>query len=167
MRRSATDVGAGPAAVERPPSRPLSRAVAAGLLYLAGSAVTVGLWAQLAPRSFYDDFPGVRRFWVSLDGPYNEHLIRDIGGLNLSLALLTMAAVGLRASGLAPLAAGCWLVYGFPHLGYHLTHLAPYEPVDAAAQAAALATQVLVPLLVLAVHLRPGWHRDRMTRSAA
>lgn len=127
----------------------MTRPVQAALVYLALTAALVGFWAQTAPGSFYEDFPGVRRFWVSLDGPYNEHLIRDVGGLNLSLALLTVAAAALRRSGLAQLAAGCWLVYGLPHLAYHLLHLGPYEPLDAVAQSVAVATQVLLPLWVL------------------
>lgn len=125
----------------------------------------VGLWAHVAPQSFYDDFPGVRRYWISLDGPYNEHLIRDIGGLNLSLALVTTAAVGLRRSGLAQLAAGCWLVHGLPHLAYHLTHLGPYEPLDAAAQVTALATHVLLPLGIVAV-TAPATTRPPLRRRA-
>ena len=44
----------------------------------AGSAV-IGGWAQLFPRSFYDDFPGLGRAWVAMDGPFNEHLVRDVG----------------------------------------------------------------------------------------
>ena len=45
-----------------------------------GNAV-VGLWAAVAPQSFYDDFPGAGRHWVAVDGPYNEHLVRDVGVL--------------------------------------------------------------------------------------
>ena len=55
-----------------------------GLLVLAVSALTVGLWALLVPRSFYDDFPLPGRAWVSTLGPYNEHLVRDVGALNLA-----------------------------------------------------------------------------------
>ena len=125
-------------------------ATKAALVYLACTAAFVGVWAQVAPRSFYDDFPGVRRFWISLDGPYNEHLIRDVGGLNLSLALLTTAALILPRAGLPQVAALCWLVFGLPHLAYHLLHLEPFEPFDAVAQAIALTTQVLVPVGILA-----------------
>ena len=37
------------------------------IVILAGSLV-VGLWAQVFPRSFYDDFPGAGRVWVAVDG---------------------------------------------------------------------------------------------------
>ncbi len=37
--------------------------------YLALVSLQIGLWAQFAPRSFYDDFPGLGRAWVAIDGP--------------------------------------------------------------------------------------------------
>ena len=45
-----------------------------------------------SPQSFYDDFPGLGRAWVSVDGPYNEHLVRDVGALNLALLVLFVVA---------------------------------------------------------------------------
>ena len=41
---------------------------------------------ELRAAPFYDDFPGLGRSWVAADGPYNEHLVRDVGALNLALA---------------------------------------------------------------------------------
>ncbi|HTO00773.1 MAG TPA: hypothetical protein VL068_08885, partial [Microthrixaceae bacterium] len=61
--------------------------------YLALNSLVVGIWAQFAPRSFYDDFPGFGAVWVAVDGPYNEHLVRDVGGLNLALAVVLIAAL--------------------------------------------------------------------------
>ena len=60
--------------------------------YLAVTSLLVGVWAQFAPRSFYDDFPGLGRVWVRVDGPFNEHLVRDVGGLNLALAAVLVGA---------------------------------------------------------------------------
>src|SRR3712207_2072212 len=51
----------------------------AGLLLLASAPLVVGMWALLVPHSFYDDFPLPGRNWVSTLGPYNEHLVRDVG----------------------------------------------------------------------------------------
>ena len=53
---------------------------------LAISALVLGFWAAFDPRGFYANFPGGGRHWVSADGPYNEHLVRDFGSLNLGLA---------------------------------------------------------------------------------
>ena len=54
-----------------------------GLGLLAVSAAIVGFWAEFAPKSFYDDFPGGGHHWVRVDGPYNQHLVRDVGQWNL------------------------------------------------------------------------------------
>ena len=127
----------------------LARAHQVVLLGLASAAALIGLWAQLAPLSFHADFPGLRQFWISLDGPFNEHLIRDVGGLNLVLAVLTAsAAIGGR-TGPARLACVCWLIYGVPHFAYHGTHLGPFEAIDAIAQVVSLALQVAAPLWIL------------------
>ena len=54
----------------------------------------VGVWALLAPASFYRSFPISGHPWVSLLPPYNEHLTRDVGELSLALTVvLTAAAV--------------------------------------------------------------------------
>lgn len=65
----------------------------AGLIYLALSFLPIGIWAQFWPQSFYNDFPGLGRAWVRIDGPFNEHLIRDVGGLNLGLGLAAIFAL--------------------------------------------------------------------------
>ena len=49
-------------------SRPL---VQGALGVLALTASIVGLWQLVAPRSFFDAFPGFDHAWVRLDGPYN------------------------------------------------------------------------------------------------
>jgi hypothetical protein len=127
----------------------LDRAHRVVLVALATVAALIGVWAQVAPLSFYDDFPGLRQFWVSLDGPYNEHLIRDLGGLNLGLAVLTATAAVHGRARLARLAAACWLFYSIPHFAYHATHLSPFGTIDATAQIVALALQVAAPLWLL------------------
>lgn len=40
-----------------------------------------GSWAQFRPGSLYAEFPGGKG-WVAGHGAFNEHLIRDLGGLN-------------------------------------------------------------------------------------
>ncbi len=62
------------------------------LWLLALSALTLGLYAEFTPRAFYDNFP-FGRGWVAMDGPYNEHLIRDFGALNLALFVVTVGRV--------------------------------------------------------------------------
>ena len=56
---------------------------------LAAVQATDGLYALLAPRSFYDDFP-VGRGWVEALPAYSEHLVRDVGALFLATAVVMM-----------------------------------------------------------------------------
>ena len=62
------------------------------LLFLAASTLGGSLWALPFPRSFYDDFPAPGWGWVSTLGPYNEHLVRDYGAMNLALGVLLVSA---------------------------------------------------------------------------
>lgn len=90
---------------------------------LALSAIFVGGWAASAPRSFYQDFPLPGWQWVSMMGPFNDHLIRDVGGLYLALFVIT-AWVTLRPSEVALRMVGLgWLVFNVEHFTYHALHL--------------------------------------------
>jgi hypothetical protein len=97
------------------------------LIVLAVAFGVVGVWAQLAPRSFYDDFPGLGRHWVSGDGPYNEHLVRDVGGLNLALVVMAIAALVTASTVIARVAGIAALVYSLPHAVYHSAHLDMFD----------------------------------------
>src|SRR3989442_1265426 len=84
------------------------RALRIVLGVMAVQFLVLGAWAELGPQSFYDDFPGGGRHWISADGPFNEHLVRDFGGLNLRLAPVTPRTVvtpGPSAGGGSPAVA--------------------------------------------------------------
>ena len=91
------------------------------LWLLALSAAALGLQAEFSPRSFYDDFP-FGRGWVAMSGPYNEHLVCDVGALNLGLFVLTLGALLLATRAVARLTAATWFVWSVPHFVYHLRH---------------------------------------------
>lgn len=131
-----------------------SRRVA--LWLLAAAMATVGVWAQFAPASFYASFPAGRA-WVAADGPYNEHLVRDVGGLNLALGFLLAVAATRLEPYLTRMVAVAALVYAAPHLAYHALHLEPYGPGDAAANVVTLVLAVLVPCW-LAISPTPRGH---------
>ncbi|MFF0543366.1 hypothetical protein ACFYTF_11085 [Nocardia thailandica] len=92
------------------------------LTILVLQGLVVGLWAVLAPHSWYTSFPGFGSRWVAVDGPYNQHLAADVGAFFLALAAVSAFALwrpvpaSVRAAGLG------WLVFGLPHLIYHATH---------------------------------------------
>lgn len=129
----------------RPP--PSARRIALALL--ATAAGVVGVWALFAPASFYADFV-FGRGWVRLDGPYNEHLIRDVGALNLALACVTIVAAVKMDTLLVRLAAGSTVVFAVPHLIYHAGAMAPFTTGDVIAQSVALVLQVVVPVWLFA-----------------
>ena len=120
------------------------------LIVVAASTGVVGLWATAAPQSFYDDFPGMGRVWVAVDGPFNEHLVRDVGGLNLGLAFVAVLALVTGSVLLGRAAGGAALLYGGPHLLYHALNTDGYDTSDAVASLASLTIAALAALLALA-----------------
>jgi hypothetical protein len=120
------------------------------LIVIAFSTGLVGLWATAAPKSFYEDFPGAGRVWVAVDGPYNEHLVRDVGSLNLALAFVAVLALVTGSTLVARAAGGAALIYGVPHLLYHATHLDPYDTDDQVALIVSLSIAVLAAVLAVA-----------------
>lgn len=124
------------------------------LVYLAVTAAVVGVWAAFVSASFADDF-GLTQAWVAIDGPFNEHLVRDVGQLNLALAVITAGAARFRDGRLDRLVGLAWLATGVPHLVYHAAHLGPFTVVDAVAQVLALATSVVLPLVLVLRRRQP------------
>jgi hypothetical protein len=122
---------------------------------LAVMGLEVGVWALFAPRSFYDDFPGGGRSWVSADGPYNEHLVRDVGAFNLAVALVVILAFVWMERRLVIAAAVAVAAYGIPHATYHLAHLDRFDGSDAVGVGVATALQPLLALVLLALPARP------------
>lgn len=119
-----------------------SRRLALGVL--AAALAVVGGWAQFWPTSFFRSFPAGRA-WVAADGPYNEHLVRDVGGLTLALCLLMAVAVWRGRPDLIRLAAVAGLIHAVPHLIYHAAHLDLYATVDAIGNVVLLGTAVAIP----------------------
>jgi hypothetical protein len=117
-------------------------------------AAQLGFWATFAPRSFFDDYPGFGREWVRVDGPYNEHLVRDFGALNLALAVVTIAALVTMLRPLVIAVAIAWLAWGVPHLVYHLRHLDKYSTTDQVLNVFALAALPVLAVAVLVLTLR-------------
>ena len=141
------------------------------LLGLVGLvSLQLGVWATFAPRSFYDDFPGGNGTWVSVNGPYNEHFIRDFGGLNLALALLLLAAAVKGGTTLIRLAAGSALLFGLPHFVYHVRHVDVYNSSgDKVANVVSLALAIAGPALALLLSFKgpsgPSTESTRADRS--
>jgi hypothetical protein len=117
--------------------------------------LVIGLWQAVFPASFYADFPGMGHHWVSPDGPYNEHLLRDVGLGNLAVgtvalvALLTGVVWVARAVGLAV------VVMNLPHQLYHQAHVSVLpSTTDQVLQSTSLAAVSLAAVALLVLTLR-------------
>lgn len=120
-----------------------------GLIYQAGAMALVGFWAALAPRSFYTDFPGGGRRWISADGPFNEHLVRDVGELSLALLAVLVAAAITLSIPLVRAALVAVIVNGGLHVLYHARHLDMFPTTDAAAIMVSLGLAPIVAVVLL------------------
>jgi hypothetical protein len=116
----------------------------AALALLAASAAMLGAWALLAPQSFFDDFPGNGLALVAALPPYNEHLTRDFGSLNLAMAVVLGAAALTLSRPLVLTALAATLVNGVPHLLFHASHQGTLGDGDQAANLIGLAMPVVV-----------------------
>ena len=109
---------------------------------IALAMLPAGLQAAFAPRSFFDDFP-LGRGWISAGGEsFNEHLVRDVGGLFLALIVVTVWTVWTRGSAVG--VALAWLVQGTLHLVHHARHL---DDLGTADSIGLVVTLVAVPAL--------------------
>ncbi|MEU3986145.1 hypothetical protein AB0F77_39820 [Streptomyces sp. NPDC026672] len=120
------------------------------LLLFALSGAFVGFWAYFAPGSWYRSFPGLGLRWLPVLGPYNEHLAKDVGAMYLALTVLSLVAVRRAENALLVQAAGlAWLVFGVPHLVYHLQHLDMYGTRDQVLNAVSLSLFVVGAVVLL------------------
>lgn len=130
----------------------MQRTLTRVLLVLFGLVeLPVGLWPLLSSSGFYQDFPGFRHGWVAMDGPFNEHLIRDFGGLNLALAALLIGAAVIGTTAVARLAAIALLLFGAPHFFYHLGHVGHFERLDQVLIIASTGLGVVLPVVLLLI----------------
>jgi hypothetical protein len=127
-----------------------SALVRGGLGILSVQALVVGLWALFLPRSFYEDFPSAGREWVCASGPYNGHLLADVGAKYLALGvLLAVAAVSLGRD-LVSASLATWPVCAVPHLVYHAATLHHHElAIDRLGNLVNLGFVVPLPLVLL------------------
>ena len=96
--------------------------VTVALVVLAAPNLAAGVWGLVAPEHWFDNFPGWAPRLVAAFPPFNEHLVSD-------------AAAGLFAAGVAAAIALCWrgrevvivamaavLAFALPHAMFHLAH---------------------------------------------
>ena len=101
-----------------------------GLVLLAIPSIVIASWSLISPRGFYDNFPGAGRHWVSALPPYNEHLLRDFGAANVTIALVLLGAALFMERRLVQVAVVAFFLGSLPHFIYHLTTTDHYSTSD-------------------------------------
>lgn len=121
---------------------------------LAVSAAFPGAWATLAPRSFFDDFPGAGRHWTAALPGYSEHLVTDVGAFYLAFALLLAWAAWRPARELVVPVCSAFALFSALHLVWHSAHLGALATVDAVLQTASLAAVLAASVGAAAIAAR-------------
>ncbi len=117
-----------------------------GLVLLAVLNLLIGAYGVVSPHGFYRNVLG-----VDLLGPYNEHLLSDVGGFYLGFA--AVFAWAARTLSVELIRAVC-VGYGVTqvvHFLFHLTHLGAFSVGEAVVQTVGLAIILAAPVLCFAL----------------
>jgi AhpD family alkylhydroperoxidase len=126
------------------------------LVLLAIPQVGIGVWALISPRGWFENFPGAGNHWLPFFGPFDEHLVVDVGSAFLALGvLLVVAAVSLERR-LVLIAASTYLAYQLPHAIYHFGADDRMTSGDQIANAIALAIALLAAGGIVIASRRPS-----------
>jgi hypothetical protein len=87
--------------------------------------------------------------WVSVDGPFNEHLIRDVGSLYLAIGAVAIYAIFAKGIAASRAAGIAWVVFGVPHLAYHAFHFEGMAAVDVVGNIVGLGGSLLLGVALL------------------
>lgn len=120
------------------------------LAFMGVTSAYAGVFAYFATESFHADFPGLGLRWLPQLGPYNEHLIKDVGAFYLAITVLSFVALAnVRKPGVVPMAGATLLVFNVLHFVYHLTMLHMYEPRDQWLNAVLLGLLVVLSIILV------------------
>ena len=103
---------------------------------------TAGLLRQLPRRRAIH--------WIDINGPYNEHFIRDFGALNAALVVVIVFALWKRDATSLVQAAGSRIGRRtrLPHAIYHLAHLDVYKSSEKVIAVAPLVLQIVMGVAI-------------------
>jgi hypothetical protein len=124
---------------------------------LAVPQLVIGVWAVIAPKNWFESFPGFDPRVVAAEPPFNEHLATDVGaGFVATGVVLLAAAVWANRAAMAT-ALVAFVAFTLPHVVYHATN-----PADAlTATENAFNTVTLANGLVLAAVFAWGLRATR------
>jgi hypothetical protein len=113
-----------------------------------------GVPATLAPRWFYDTFPGLGHAWTAAYPPYNGHLITDLGATFTTLGVLLLLAAWLADRKVTAVVLCGVFVFSSLHLAFHLRHHGALTGADLVASLTALALGVALPAVLFVLDRR-------------
>lgn len=138
--------------------------IRAGLVLLAIPSIVIAAWSLISPRGFYDNFPGAGRHWVSALPPYNEHLLRDFGAANVTIAIVLLGAALFCERRLVQIAVVAFFLGALPHFIYHLTTTDHYSTSDNIWSLGGFIIELVIAASIWVLTVRPP--RRREPRSA-
>ena len=94
--------------------------------------------------------------WISTDGPFNEHLIRDVGAMYLALGIASVGGLVWHSPAVFRILGLAWTVFGVLHLGYHAMHLDHMDAVDAVGSIVSLSISLALGVVLLIPGSRSG-----------
>jgi hypothetical protein len=121
----------------------VTAAARALLASVAAAQAEIGFWAEIAPRSFYDRFPGFGHHWVAPIGPYNEHLVRDYAAAELGFTVLLAAAAVWFSRRFVLIAGTAFLVGTLPHFVFHMTTTGKLSSTNNVLELGAFAVEIV------------------------
>jgi hypothetical protein len=124
------------------------------LALVAAAQAEIGVWGEVAPRSFYNNFPGFGRHWVAAIGPYDEHLIRDYASAEIGLAVLLACAAIWFTRPVVLIAGASFLAATLPHFIFHLTTTDDLPSIDNALSLGGFVVEMLLVLAAMAIVTR-------------
>jgi hypothetical protein len=124
------------------------------LTLVAAVQAEIGVWGEIAPRSFYDSFPGFGRHWVSPLGPYDEHLVRDYASAEIGFAVLLLCAAIWFSRRLVLIAGAAFLAGTLPHFVFHLTTTDDLPALDNGFSLGGFALEMVVVVIAMAFAAR-------------
>lgn len=132
------------------------------LIVLSVPNLMAGMWGLVAPRDWFDNFPGWAPRLVAALPPYNEHLATDAAaGLFASGVLAAVAAWWLRRDVILVAMVG-YLAFAAPHALFHVVN--PAETMTASEDvmnAASLVVAVVLAIVLLVTAMPVAGQPDR------
>jgi hypothetical protein len=149
-------------------STPVATWVRLALVALGVPNAAAGLWAVLAPDSWYESFPGWDPRLVAAEPPFNEHLVTDAGSGLLASGLALLAAAWLADRRSVRLGVVLFLVFAVPHTLWHAANESPgLTSAQDAQNVGTLVFSVVVGVVLLVVSGRtPSAVADRTLEPA-